>query len=353
MIPSMDSGQPNSEAISEAFASVLRSGRAEFNAQFAEARRLNPSLDGAIFQEFLRTEVDRLVRVVAQTKVDSVAEVAMAAYEVGLELVGQKLIGPGARGRTIEEAWRRVLPPNIAPVIKAPARVIGAISNALHNLEGTPGARAEQWISEMEKVGPQCGDVDALLRLGQVEAWKAGLAHFRQGAIAAADNLPTPLALAAVGASAQVDWSEIKKRLLADPWFNPGDTVLKGSSKTNRVQVMAQAGAFRGFGGVFVEPPRVVSSGDHFLVRSGDESWLLTADIFGATFHRSSPDEFEAAAKKPNLAAGLSVSDSKITWKDERFEIPGLGKFTSSAANDTTLALTSELTHSVTLVALR
>jgi hypothetical protein len=339
--------------VSEALASVLRSGRDEFNGQFAEARRLYPALDGGAFLEFLRNDVDHLVRAVGNVKPDCVADVIMAAYETGLELVGQKLVGSGARNRIIEQGWLRVLPATVSLVAKAPARVIGAVSNALHNLAGTPGARPEQWISEMEKFGPQCADAEALLRLGQVEAWRAGLAHFRQGAIATADNLPAFLALAAVGADANGDWPEIRKRLMADPWYNPSSAASTGNGQASRVQVMAQAGAFRGFGGVFVEPPRVASAGEHFLVRSGEESWLLTADVFGATFHRSNLAEFESAAKTTKSPAGLRVSDSKLSWKDERFEIGGLGKFTSSAANDTTLALTSELTHSVILVALR
>ena len=102
--------------LSEAFASVLRSGRAEFNAQFAEARRVHPDLDGAAFAEFLGTEADRLVRAVGQVQPERVTEVAMAAYEAGLELVAQKLIGPGARHPWVGEGWRRVLPA-VAPLV--------------------------------------------------------------------------------------------------------------------------------------------------------------------------------------------------------------------------------------------
>jgi hypothetical protein len=349
----MGEADERQNGVSEALASVLRSGRSEFNSQFAEARRLNPALDGGAFLEFLRNDVDHLVRAVEKANPSCVADVVMAAYKCGLELVGQKLVGSGARNRIIEEGWRRVLPPIAALVAKAPARVIGAISNALHNLAGTPDARPEQWISEMEKLGPQCGDVEALLRLGQVEAWRAGLAHFRQGAIAATDSLPVALALAAVEAPANGNWPEIRNRLLADPWYDPSAAASTGNGQAGRIQVMAQAGAFRGFGGVFVEPPRVASAGEHFLVRSGEESWLLTADVFGATFHRSSLAEFESASKQTKVPEGLRVSDSKLSWKDVRFEIAGLGKLTSFAANETTLALTSELTHSVILVALR
>ena len=178
--------------------------------------------------------------------------------------------------------------PAVAPLVAgAPDRILGAVSNALHNLATTPGARPEDWLTALERLGPECKDPDTLLRLGQVAGWKAGLAHFRASALAAADALPNSLALAAVGAPASGEWSEVRKRLLADPWFDPA-TPAVATAQTKRLRVMTQAGAFRGFGGLFPEPPRVAGTGDHFLVRSGEECWLLTADLFGATFHRSS-----------------------------------------------------------------
>jgi hypothetical protein len=188
--------------------------------------------------------------------------------------------------------------------------------------------------------------------LGEVAAWKAGLAHLRQSAITIADALRNSLALAAVGAPNLVEWSEVRKRLLADPWYDPGAPATADSTKNGRMRVMAQVGAFRGFGGIFVEPPRVAAAAEHFLVRSGQDSWLLTADLFGATFHRASPAEFESALKESKLPPGLHITDSKLVWDKERFEIPSLGKFTSAAASANTLALTSELTHSVVLLAL-
>ena len=348
----MDSATDNQPALSEALAAVLRSGRDEFNAQFAEARRRHPDLGGAGFATFLRTTVDPLVRAVEPIQRDSLPQVVMAAYEAGLELVGQKLAGPTARYPLIEEAWRRVLCAVAPLVATAPVRIISAVSNALHNLASTPGARPEQWISLLERLGPQCGDIEALLKLGQVAAWKSGLAHFRLGAIAAADALPPALAVAALGAANSSNWPELRKRLLADPWFDPAAPPLLAGAPAGRLRVVAQAGAFRGFGGVFLEPPRVAAAGEHFLVRSDNESWLLTADVFGATFHRAGVAEFESAARQTKLPRGLRVLDSRVVSGNDRFEIAGLGKLTSAAANETTLALTSELTHAVVLVAL-
>lgn len=337
--------------VSEPLASVLRSGRAEFNRQFAEAHRVHPNLDGAGFSEFLRGVVDPLIREIARVRSEAVTDAVMVAYEIALELAGQKLVGTGARSPLIEQGWRRVLVPVAGLVAAAPARVLGAVSNALHNLVSIPGARGEEWIEALERLGPKCPDVDALLRLGQVFAWRAGLAHFRAGAIAAADALPIPIALAALGAPPDSNWPELRERLLADPWFNPAEPQAERNSQPSRLRVMAQAGAFRGFGGLFVEPPRVAGAGDHFLVSSGEECWLLTADLYGATFHRASLPE-RGPSQPPQFPANLQIDGTKLVWQNERFQIPSLGKYLSAAANETTLALTSELTHSVVLIAL-
>ena len=185
---------------------LLRSGRAEFNARFVAARRIHPELEPGAFTEFLATAVDALAQAVEKVRADQLGEVTMAAYDAGLELVGQKLAGPGARLACIEEAWRRILPNAALLVASAPGRLIPATCNAVHQLASTPCARAAQWIETMEKLAPECADADAFLKLGQVAAWRAGLPHLRSGAIAAADTLPESLALSALGATSGCSW---------------------------------------------------------------------------------------------------------------------------------------------------
>jgi len=348
----MDSPAENRKYVCAAFASVLRSGRDEFNAQFAEARRAYPELDGSVFDEFLRGEVDLLIRAIEKAGPENLAAIVIAAYETGLELAGQKLIGPGARYPVIETGWRRVLSAVPDLLAAAPARVIRAVSNALYYLATTPGTRPEEWIIGVETLGPKCSDVDALLRLGQVAAWKAGLAHFRAGAIAEADKLPPELALAAVGAPDSAEWSEVRKHLLDNPWLDPAAPMPDGKGSASTLQLKARAGAFRGFGGVFGQPPLVVASGQDFLVRSGEECWLLSADFFGSTFHRATVAEFESARQGTKLPPGLRATDSQVVWNDAVCELPGLGKITSIGVNATTVAVTSEWTHSVALISL-
>jgi hypothetical protein len=115
--------------------------------------------------------------------------------------------------------------------------------------------------------------------------------------------------------------------------------------------VVARAGAFRGFGGLFVEPPVVAAAGEHFLVRSGGDCWLLTADAFGATFHRATPEESKDA-RPSSVPPGVTARGTTVSIDGARVDLPELGEINGVAANGTTLAVTSPLSHAVVLLAL-
>lgn len=331
--------------ISEVFASVLRSGRESFNAQFALARRQYPALDAGEFSDFLATCVDPLLGAVQAVRPECVPDVAVHAYETGLALAGQRLAGPGARHPEITAGWQRLGQAAAALIAEAPGRMLASVSNALHRLATTPGARPAQWLSEMELLAASAGTAENFLRMGQIVAWRSGLAHFRSGALAVAETLPEKLALAAVGAAPSADWSQLQVRLGADPWHIPGN----GSAG---LRLAGRAGAFRGFGGLFSEPPQVIPSHDDFLVRSGDGVWVLTANAFGATFHRAAAEEWPAPPPLRTVPEGLHVSGSTASWGGTRIELPVRGSIISTAATSTTLAVTSSESHAILLVAL-
>jgi hypothetical protein len=334
--------------VSAPLAAVLRSGRAELNARFAAARVRHPDLDAQVFADFVRDAIDPLVVAVARAGPDRVTDVVLAAYDIALELVGQKLVGRPARTPHVGDAWRRVLPEVATLVAREPERIIAAVCNASHHLSTTPGARPTAWIDGMCRAATQCTDGTTFLTLGQVVAWRAGLAHFRETALAAADTLPEPLALSAIGARS-MSWSAVRDRLLADPWFDPA----MPNEKTGAPRVAARPGAFRGFGGLFTEPPAVATSDDQLFVRSGAECWLLKADAFGATFHRATPADFESARVRSTLPKGVSVRGNTLTVEGKWVGLPGVFDEVSSAcASRTTLALTSPRTHAILLVAL-
>jgi hypothetical protein len=315
--------------VSETLASVLRSGRDVFNAKFAAARREYQGIDDAEFAAFLANTVDPMVLAAAAVEPDRAAEVVMAAYELGLELAGKRLLRDGR----VEAGWRALAVPAARAIAASPRRVLAAVGNALHQLAG---ARADEWLSEMARVAPSLPDVETLLRAGQVRAWMAGLAHYRVGALALLDGLPPEIAALVVGTSEP--WSRVREKLGADPWFAPGRAFEPARS----------VGDFRGFGGLFQEPPRVAEHGGSFVVTSAGESWLLAADAFGATFHRADGAPTPSAKLPPQAR----LEGRTLRLGARTIALPDRGEVTSAAADASTLALTFALSHAVTLVAL-
>ena len=342
--------------ISQVFAKVLEGNRAQFNAQFAEARWRNASLDGDAFLAFLGSGVAPVVEAVARVAPERVEAVVQALYPLALDLFGKELVGSRARAPLIAEGWRVLGPAMGRQVAAEPERVMGALTNALYNLSQTPGARGREWLSGMLALAPQCADVAMLLRVGQVLAWRAGLAHYRTGALALCAQLPPALARAALGVSnaltppdARIGLDELLARVTADPWLDPATP--GGPAQRRQLKIVARVGAFRGFGGLFMAPPNVASAGGQFVVLDGEACWLLTADVFGATFHRTACEAVLPAAQ-PAVGA-FRVVGTRVTLGGESGTFPEFASMASCAAVGPTLAVTTRLSHAVYLVAVQ
>ena len=321
-----------------ALAEILRASRGELNARFAMARRRLPALDGAAFGQFLVDAVGPLCDAVPSR---DVAAVAHAAYDVALELCGQRLAGAGARDGRVGAAWSALLVPAAAHIAAAPEATLSAAANALVQLAAAPGARPEAWAEVMGTIAPRAASIEEWLTAGQVAAWRAGLAHYRAGALEAADRLPPALALELVGAGGA--WADVRARLRADPWHDP-------ARPWSGARVVARVGAFRGFGGLFPVPPSVAGGGECFLVESDGDAWILFADACGATFHRAGEEDLRAAAAGGARAPGWR--GHRIEVGGQAIDLPVRGEVTSAALAASTLALTTSHSHSVLLVAL-
>ena len=321
--------------ISPAFASILASGRAQFNARAAEARRRFPSLDMAAFGAFLHDGVDPLVLAVAAAAPERVGGATLAAYDMALELVGHGLAGPAAKNTFLNTVWRE-LAPQFAPLLApAPVDVLGMLSNAAIHIASVAGARPAQWQAGMAAVAPQVGSVAQLRAVGQVLAWRAGVAHFRQGALAAADTLPPALALAAFDEPG-AQWPQVHAQLLDYPW--------RGNAEGR------EFGSFSGLGGDFGTPPQVRATNDGFVVRSAERHYLLVADAYGAVLHSATAQEYEQATTGMPSSVRLDGATVHVGARSIALDLPA--DDIALAANAHTLAITSPWTHAIRLLPL-
>lgn len=262
-----------------ALARELAAARPRFNAVVAAARRARTGFDVEALAAAVRDRLDPLAAAVEQVAPDRTAAAVEGGFALTVTLVDAGL--SGERRALVDRAWAEVAVPLAAVVAERPDAVLAMLTNAVLTVGATVGARVGEWIGRMATLAPLLTG-DTLAAAGQVAAWRAGLAHYRAGALAAADALPERLALAALGASGS--WTEVRAALAADRWWTPD-----GSAASIRF------GGFTGFGGPFAAPPDVRPGPDGFVVRAGERTGLIVADAFGATLHPASADEFDRA----------------------------------------------------------
>lgn len=326
--------------VSAPFTLILAAGRSQFNAMVVKTRRRKPGFDTQAFTAFLQSGVNEVVTAVCAAVPERAASVTLIAYDLALTLVGQGLAGPNARNKLVGRTWSELLPLLPKQVAEAPAKVLGALSNAAVYLEGNPGLRGEEWLHHMTVLAKQTRSASELLDLGKILAWRSGAAHFRAGALTTADQLPE--ALAAVGASPGTSWAEVHNHLQANPWWSP---------EQNKEQVK-EVGSFTGLGGVFSQPPQVRASVSGFWVKSGVRYHLLVADTWGAVLHQATQEEFQQAP--PPVTGELPVlKGNKLVFAHRSMELDLPAEGLNLVCNQHTAALTSPYTHAIRLFPLQ
>jgi len=324
--------------VSSTFAGLLAAGRAEFNRRTGEAARRHPGFDHAALRHFLVDGVDPVVQAVAAAAPECALRAAFDAYDVALELTGLHLVGSAVRGSVLALAWRALLPRLAHLVAREPGAVIGLVSNAALHLETIPGARGEQWIAELAALAPRIESRPQLRIVGQVLAWRAGAAHFRAGAVKAADGLPEALALASFGAPDAGPWTALRARIEDDPWWRADDGIGAGERET---------GAFSGFGGMFDAPPEVRAAPGGFLVRAAGRHFLLLADAYGAILTGAEASDYAHAS--PGAATFRVEAESLVVGRRRiACDLPAVGLAVCESGG--TLAISSPFTHAIRLV---
>jgi hypothetical protein len=292
--------------LSPALARILAAARPWFNERAAEARHRQPGFDVDALRDFIAVELDALAAAVARVEPDRAGEAVQVAYGIGIELVGQRLIGPQARSPWVRRTWEAIVPAAAPLVARDPFDVLGALSNAALQLGTTPGARAAQWIEFLARAAPQCTDVEMLRSAGAVCAWRAGMVSLRGAALAAGERLPARLAMTCLGLDPGTDREAMWSQLRAGRWSVPGDAKAPGHV----------LGGFTGFGGLFAEPPAIRVDATGFVARAGGRAYSLDADAFGAAAMSAGLERFDAARGAPfaldreareSLAARLQV----------------------------------------------
>lgn len=288
-------------AVSAPLAEGLAARRGAINAQVAQARLRQPQFDAARLRAFLENALDLALEAVARERPERIAPCTEALVRVAIDLVGS--------GRDAEPEltalWREVLPRFAHLIAPRPQAVAGALSNAVLEIARWPAARPEQWRARLAAVADSVQDTTTLRRVGQLLAWRAGLAHFRRPVLEMAAGIPDDLARAALDLPPGTDWARWREAALADPWLRLPGMEPAGFHKL---------GSFTGFGGVFAQPPKARVEDGGFLLRSGARHFRLHADRYGATPLPAAAEAWEAAAEPTRKFAPANALLQQSSW---------------------------------------
>ena len=338
------SDSPNSTAtVGPGFTRVLQIRRHAYNYRWKEAVARFPRLESADAESFFVGDLAPLAEAVERLDPDHTEIVCDHAVDVGLKATGLRLLGNRSPTTWVSQLWRSVLPALAAHVITDPAGVLSDLSNATTQFNAFPAARPDQWLRLLRDLGPRTADVAQLRLLGQVLAWRSGLAHYRAGALMAAHQLPEPLRSAALELPIPQPFDEFVMELEASPWPATQRAALSDPS------LLTTVGAFRGFGGPFLTPPTLATRGTDLIARSGDSNWLITADLFGATLHRID-DAGNTAGM--NVEPPVQMFGGSAVFADGRLvDLSGSSPITSVVQRNGFVAVSTANSHLIRLVA--
>lgn len=320
---------------------ALRDRRDYFNARFESARHAAPRLNTNALFDFIRVAIAPLITTIEAQQPERVPAVVDAGFELGLSLVSAGIWPSSAKLLLLKRAYTSTFCALSQAIAVEPHRLLPRLSNAVL----TPGLHAELWLACMEGIAGVLTTPAQVLDAGIVCAWRCGLAHYRDAALARVEQLPR-VALLALFAPKIGDVDALKLALHTQRWYR-ADALLAQN------QIAARVGAFVGLGGLFTAPPTVRSDGIDLYVSSGAAQWLLLADSFGMSLHGASPEEITAIAPQKMLPPGFAKI---FRWQNPRasagqlVELTRWGAITSFASTADTFAITHARSYAVTLI---
>lgn len=303
-------------------AAWLAAHRSELNQRFARARKRFPTLD----PDAVLSTVAEVLPPLAEPAAGS-DELLSAVYDLILLHHGRGTLSaqPG-----LDLLLRQVLQALRPLLLQRPARLPGALSNAVENL----GARGADFARALPELAAHVHTADGLLQAGAVLAWRLGEARLRRRALDLAPSLPPGAVLTALGLS---DWPveaapAVVAALRLTAWQHPRELLsaatiesLRGAPERavalaeqvaalpvpplSAWRVVARVGAFAGFGGEFQGVPEVLDAGDEhrFVVHSGAEVLAIEADLFGWVSRAGDAAGASARRVRPPLLSAVKA----------------------------------------------
>ncbi len=346
--------------ISDLCRHLLEENRQALNARFQKRKAQGAKIDAQMWllhvQRRILPLVDRVGEYAKQNEVNfgnadiqsRCFQVLNQLYEVSLDLfsAGHFTESTGILPEALAQLWDQTLCrlPNL--LMKNPKLIAGGLSNGVLSIAKSHSGSVQAWLASLERVAAQVESVDHMMQAGKVAAWTAGLPEYRNSALEIARQLPVAIVRSLLTLSEGLPDQQVLQTVndwQNNPWHHAKDR----REQPGIVQV-ARCGAFQGFGGVFLYPPKVFKHDQSIFASDGKSVWLLMADSFGQSFHRC-----DVANQTSSRAARGGPSIDKngvVTWMKDSAAMPELSGSTSQACDGHTLAVTIPTSFHVFLI---
>jgi len=323
--------------LSQPMIELLGGHREMLNQRFRQKKASGVKVDIGVWSDHLRNVVAPIVDTVHSIAEERARTTLLDLYDVSLDLFAAGHFSESGSSLLLHRLWRDVFTCIAGNLSRSPRRIAGSLSNAVLALAMESPVIAKRWLEELKRAGLDCENTPQLLDAGKVLAWTAGMASYRGPALAIVQHLNVALIRSLFQIADSVPEKCIRKwfaELESNPWaqLQLDETVPKCE-----VSMVHRCGAFRGFGGLFLEPPRLFLHLGQIYVREYQGIYKLIADQFGALFQRMGNFEPEKTTHRP---AAVVDSQGIIRWEGcENLQCPWMS--TSSQAFDgKTLAMT-------------
>jgi len=339
--------------VSEPLQKLLQERQHQLNSLFLQARVAYPYLAGDVFLSHLRDTIVPIIEKALTHDSTRVLVVLETVYQISLRLVGQGLMGPNAKNRVAEQGWLNLLCTYPAFLCQEPLLVATSVANVLIHLAEIHPDKALMWQKTMGSLEPAAETPQEWLKAGLVAAWRCGLPHYRNPALAKAAELDSVIGSKVLGlenALTQDGYQIILSKLGSQPWVRPLEWV-KGAPSKPELEAFGWIGGFVGFGGYFTTPPVAFAHADRLFLRDDTNAWCLEGDCFGVILKRANLDVPTSVSE--NHYPMKVRKDGTIFSQHGEWKVKAAANAASYAANSTTLVVVPKDSHHSLVLGLR
>jgi hypothetical protein len=325
------------ESLSAPMIALLTDSREILNARFQQKRASGVKVDPQVWSSHIVTVIAPIVDSVHRLAEERSRVTLIDLYDVSLDLFAAGHFSESGSSLLLFQLWKDILPKCAKILSRSPRRIAGSLSNAVLALTMESSGVAQRWLGEIKRTSNSCENPQQLLELGKLLAWTAGMAHYRLPALALAKQLQLPLLRTVFQIAEAVPENSIRN-WLTELEFDPWAQLLSGNTpRKQKVEQVAICGAFRGFGGLFLEPPKVFIHRGQIYVSENQTLYRLVVDRFGHSLQRAGNVE----AEKPSATSSPQI-DSKgiVNWEGCEALPSNLRGLTSQAFDGKSLAVT-------------